>query len=67
MKFYKVQKDQSYWNKNGKYLGTVVEDELITSSEMKQKGLTVTKNFVPVEIKKTETYWFFGCRFEKSH
>lgn len=64
MKFYKVQKENNYWDKNGKHIGFVVEDELITPSEMKQRKLPITSNFVPVEVKKTNTHWFFGCRFE---
>ena len=64
MKFYKVKRDNEYWNKNGEHIGFVVEDELITPSEMKQRKLPITSNFVPVEVKKTNTHWFFGCRFE---
>ena len=64
MKFYKVQKENNYWDKNGRYIDFVVEDELITPSEMKQRKLPITDNFIPVEVKKTNTHWFFGCRFE---
>ena len=64
MKFYKVKRDSEYWNKSGEHIGFVVEDELITPSEMKQRKLPITSNFVPVEVKKTNTHWFFGCRFE---
>ena len=64
MKFYKVKRDNEYWNKNGEHVGFVVEDELITPSEMRQKNLPITDNFVLVEVKKTNTHWIFGCRFE---
>lgn len=64
MKYYKVQKEKNYWDKNGKYLGCAVENELMTEREMKKWGFPFTDNFIPVEIKKTETYWFFGSRFE---
>ena len=37
MKFYKVKRDNEYWNKNGEHIGFVVEDELITPSEIKKK------------------------------
>ena len=64
MKYYKVQKENEYWDRTGKYLGFTVEDELITEAEMKKKKFPITSNFVPVEIKKTDTHWFFGCRFQ---
>ena len=64
MKYYKVQNEKNYWNKNGKYLGCAVKNELITEREMKKHEFPFTENFIPVEIKKTKTYWFFGCRFE---
>lgn len=41
-----------------------VNNELMTEREMKKWGFPFTNNFIPVEIKKTETYWFFGSRFE---
>ena len=64
MKYYKVQEEKNYWDKKGNYLGFVVKDELITEVEMKKCKFTITSNFLPVEIKKTKTYWFFGARFE---
>lgn len=64
MKYYKAKKEKSYWDKKGKYLGFVVEDELMTEAEMKKWNFPITDNFLPVEIKKTNTYWFFGTRFE---
>lgn len=64
MKYYKVQNEKNYWDEKGNYLGFVVRDELITEAEMKKFKLPITSNFLPVEIKKTKTYWFFGARFE---
>ena len=64
MKYYKVQEEKNYWDKKGNYLGFVVKDELITEVEMKKCKFPITSNFLPVEIKKTKTYWFFGARFE---
>lgn len=64
MKYYKVQEEKDYWDKKGNYLGCAIEDELLTEAEMKKRNFPITKNFLPIEIKKTNTYWFFGCRFE---
>ena len=64
MKYYKVQEEKNYWDKKGNYLGFTVKDELITEAEMKKRNFPITKNFLPVEIKKTNTYKSFGCRFE---
>lgn len=64
MKFYKAKSEKNYYDKNGEYYDFVCEDELITEAEMKQRKLPFSSNFEPVEIKKTETHWFFGCRFE---
>lgn len=64
MKYYKVLKEKDYWDKKGNYLGCAIEDELLTEAEMKKRNFPITENFLPVEIKKTNTYWFFGCRFE---
>lgn len=64
MKYYKVQEEKIYWDKNGNCLGCVVKNELITEAEMKQRKLPIADNFVHVEVKKTNTHWSFGCRFE---
>lgn len=65
MKYYKVKENNQYWDrKTGIHIGYVVKDELFTEREMKKSGYPFTKNFEPVEIKKTDTYWFFGCRFQ---
>ena len=64
MKYYKVQEEKDYWNMYGKYLGCAIKDELLTEAEMKKWNFPFTDNFMPVEIKKTDTHWFFGSRFE---
>ena len=64
MKYYKVQEEKNYWDKKGNYLGFTVKDELITEAEMKKRNFPITKNFLSVEIKKTNIYKSFGCRFE---
>lgn len=64
MKYYKVLKEKNYWDEKGKYLGCAIENELLTEAEMRKKRFPLTKNFLPVEIKKTRTFWSFGCRFE---
>ena len=63
MKFYKVKNEKNYW-KNGKYCGVAIENELITEKEMQKRGFPFSDNFKPVEVKRTNTYWCFGCRFE---
>lgn len=64
MKYYKVQEEKNYWDKKGNFLGCVLKNELITEAEMKKCKFPITSNFLPVEIKKTKTYWLFGARFE---
>ena len=55
MKYYKVLKEKDYWDKKGNYLGCAIEDELLTEAEMKKRNFPITENFLPVEIKKTNT------------
>ena len=60
MKYYKVkpEADQKKRNDGSIYVG----NELLTDAEMKRYN--VPEQYVcPVEIKKTQTYWFFGARF----
>ena len=64
MKYYKAKSEKNYWDKNGKYCGFSVEDELITENEMKKRGFPFSSNFEPVEVKQSNIYWMFGCRFE---
>ena len=64
MKYYKVKSEKNYWDKNGKYRGCSIENELITEKEMQKRGFPFSSNFEPVEVKKTNTYWCFGCRYE---
>ena len=54
MKYYKVLKDHC----------DVVENELLTKEELKK--YTHNKKYLKiVEVKKTNTFKSFGCRFEK--
>ena len=55
MKYYKVLKDHC----------DVVENELLTEEELKKYEHN-KKYLKMVEIKKTDTFKSFGCRFEKS-
>lgn len=66
MIYYKVLKDHY----SGKH--HFIENELITRAELARKYKEVIpawyihrKIFEIVEIKQTETYFSFGCRFEK--
>lgn len=70
MKYYKVpaSMDQKKCYKpntthripNGYFL---IANELLTLSECKRINAPINKLF-PIEIKKTQTYFFFGARFE---
>ena len=62
MKYYKALEDRDYFKHNG--IDATIKGELITETEMKKRGLPLSSNFVPVEIKKTDTYKAFGCRWE---
>ena len=71
MKYYRVKPEydnlRKYNSKKALYDGIWVENELYTQKELEKltkAGFVVLyKYFDPVEIKKTETYWFFGARF----
>ena len=60
MKYYRAKKN--YTNK----IDEIIKNELITEEEMKNLFYkNFNKNlFEIVEIKKTDTYIFFGARFE---
>lgn len=48
--------------------GVFVADELYTPRELDKFDIPVRlfyEMFEPVRVRKTDTYWFFGCRFEK--
>lgn len=62
MKYYKVLENRDYYKHSG--VISVIKGELITETERKKRGLPVSSNFMPVEIKKTDTFKFFGCRWE---
>lgn len=64
MKFYRMNKDHRVFDRNGNFVEYLVCNELLTEAEMKRKNIPVTKHMEQVEIKKTDTHWFFGARFE---
>lgn len=72
--FYTKDNIFSYRYKNGlRFSCQYIPDELITAVELKKYyGITPDniKEFTflqPVEIKKTQTHFFFGARFEDEH
>lgn len=72
MKYYKVTLDGAdqdvYYH--GKYKGTLIYRELITEGEVHKrygKDIKLPATWVKVvEVKKGDTYWSFGARFEVS-
>ncbi len=70
MLYYKVpvELDQRpcYEYKNGKriYKGFLIDEELLTLRECEKMCAPIAK-MIPTHIKKTETYFFFGARFQK--
>lgn len=57
MKFYRANEYRDFSD------GTVlVKNELLTEKEKVSSGYPEAW-FTPVEVKKSETYWFFGARF----
>lgn len=61
MKYYKVKPEaDNKYNKDRTHF--FVGGELLTEKE-KEKYCCPDAFVDPVEIKKTETYWFFGARF----
>lgn len=71
MKYYRVPANMDnkkiYKTINNKkiYSGLFyIANELVTENECKKYGYNIDY-LIPVEIKKTNTYKFFGARFEK--
>lgn len=61
MKYYKVKPEaDNKYNKDRTYF--FVGGELLTEKE-KEKYCCPDAFVDPVNVKKTETYWFFGARF----
>jgi len=66
MKYYRVkpQYDQKMQlNKQGKYAGFYIANELYTEKEAARQYLNPAFMEL-VEISKKKIYWFFGARFE---
>lgn len=73
MKYYKVKNleygSKNIYDKKGRFLFPIVEDELYTVKEMekihaKYKPRHDLYKFCDlVEIPKSKIYWFFGCRY----
>ena len=67
MEFYKVKgsANQTRINRPRKswYL---VANELISIKEAARENIAslLDEHAIKIEVKKTSTYWFFGCRFE---
>ena len=57
MKYYRCKDDTRY----------LVKNELFTMRELEKKGImpqTVERLFEELDLKRSEIYWSFGCRFE---
>ena len=70
MKYFKVKKhaDQIRIERPRKSWFLVV-GELITEREATKEGFSMEflkNHFEKVQISKTKTHWFFGCRFENT-
>ncbi len=68
MQYYKVKPKYSQYQCAARWVNThLVAHELYTATELKrltewQRG----EYFTPVQISRKETYFFFGCRFQKN-
>lgn len=57
MKYYRCKKDTRY----------LIKNELFTMRELEKKGIlpqTVERLFEELDLKQSEIYWSFGCRFK---
>lgn len=57
MKYYRCKKDTRY----------LIKNELFTMRELEKKGImpqTVEQLFEELDLKRSEVFWSFGCRFE---
>ena len=68
MIYYRVRKEYDQFPKNPKVRdgNILVGEELYTEAEFNQLPFVYAGAFECVEIPKTETYFFFGVRFQKS-
>lgn len=67
MTYYRVRKEFDQKRKhpmNPRNCDFLIAHELYTESERKQLKIT-DEAFERIEIPKTQTYWFFGARFQK--
>ena len=67
MIYYRVRKEYDNFPKNPKvHDGNIlVANELYTEKEFNKLPFVYAGAFERVEIPKSETYWFFGARFQK--
>ena len=72
--FYHKENIFSHRYKNGlRFSAQYIADELITAAELKRfygitpENITEFPFLQPVEIPKTETYFFFGARFQNNN
>ena len=67
MIYYRVRKEYDNFPKNPKVRdgNILVAEELYTEKEFNELPFVYAGAFERVEIPKTETYWFFGARFQK--
>ena len=65
MEFHKVNKEADQLKVSKDIF--LVANELITQKEAERSGFigTLKRNSKKVKVSKFNTYWFFGCRFEK--
>lgn len=70
MKFFQVNPEfdqhKLYKGVNAWINQTLIGNELLTSSELSKYGISLEfkqNAFIEREIPKTQTHWFFGCRF----
>lgn len=66
MTYYRVRKEYDQFPKNPKIRdgNILVGGELYTEKEFNQLPFVYAGAFEKVEIPKSQTYWFFGARFQ---
>ena len=68
MKYYRVRKEFDQARKHptkSRNCDFLIAHELYTEAERKQLSTVPNEAFEQVQIPKTQTYWFFGARFQK--
>lgn len=68
MIYYRVRKEYDNFPQNPKvHDGNIlVANELYTEAEFNKLPFVYAGAFERIEIPKSQTYWFFGARFQKS-